>query len=143
MNRRLYNSLLARTLVLGLLFQLMLIPSARAWGPTGHRVVAEIAQRHLTPAAQAKVSAILGDRSLADFANWPDELRSDTRFDRYKPLHFATVPDGVPSYRDANKAPCGDLVVAIDALIAGMTAGSIFRRPAGESGSIELEVAVR
>ena len=35
---------------------LTLVPSANGWGPTGHRVVAEIAQRHLTPAAQARVS---------------------------------------------------------------------------------------
>lgn len=124
MNRRLNISILARTLALGLLFQIMLIPSAHAWGPTGHRVVAEIAQRHLTPAAQAKVSSILGGRTLADVANWPDELRSDPRFDKYKPLHFATVPDGIASYRDSKKAPCGDLVVAIDALIAFLRTGS-------------------
>jgi len=102
----------------------MLAPYAHAWGPTGHRVVAEIAQRHLTPAAQAKVSALLGGRSLADVANWPDELRSDARFDKYKPLHFATVPNGVASYRDAKKSPCGDLVVAIDALTAFLRTGS-------------------
>ena len=124
MNRRTNNSILACTLALGLLFQVMLAPSAHAWGPTGHRVVAEIAQRHLTPAAQAKVSRLLGGRSLADVANWPDELRSDARFDKYKPLHFATVPNGVASYRDAKKAPCGDIVVAIDALIAFLRTGS-------------------
>ncbi|HEV8485853.1 MAG TPA: S1/P1 nuclease [Blastocatellia bacterium] len=124
MNRRLNNSILTGTLALGLLFQVMLTPSAHAWGPTGHRVVAEIAQRHLTPAAQAKVSRLLGGRSLADVANWPDELRSDARFDKYKPLHFATVPNGVASYRDSKKAPCGDLVVAIDALTAFLRTGS-------------------
>jgi hypothetical protein len=102
----------------------MLAPSAHAWGPTGHRVVAEIAQRHLTPAAQAKVSSLLGGRTLADVANWPDELRSETRFDKYKPLHFATVPNGVASYRDSTKAPCGDIVAAIDALIAFLRTGS-------------------
>jgi hypothetical protein len=123
-NRRLNKSILARTLVLGLLFQVVLAPSAHAWGPTGHRVVAEIAQRHLTPAAQAKVSRLLSGRSLADVANWPDELRSDARFDKYKPLHFATVPNGVASYRDAKKAPCGDIVVAIDALTNFLRTGS-------------------
>jgi hypothetical protein len=122
--RRLKNSILVRTAALGLLFHVMLVPSVHAWGPTGHRVVAEIAQRHLTPAAQAKVSRILGGRSLADVANWPDELRSDPRFDKYKPLHFATVPDGVASYRDAKKAPCGDIVAAIDALAAFLRTGS-------------------
>ena len=124
MNRRRNVSILACTLALGLLFQVVLPPPAHAWGPTGHRVVAEIAQRHLTPIAQARVSAILNGRSLADVANWPDELRSDARFDKYKLLHFTTVPNGVAGYRDSKKAPCGDIVVAIDALAAFLRTGS-------------------
>jgi hypothetical protein len=110
--------------VVATLLLLTLAPSAHAWGPTGHRVVAEIAQRHLTPAAQAKVASILDGRTLADVANWPDELRSDPRFDKYKPLHFATVKNGISSYRDAEKARCGDLVVAIDAFTAFLRTGS-------------------
>jgi nuclease S1 len=109
--------------VLALLLLVNLAPSAQAWGPTGHRVVAEIAQRHLTPAARVRVFRLLGGRTLADVANWPDELRSDPRFDKYKPLHYATVPDGVASYRDATKDPCGDVVVAIDALTAFLSTG--------------------
>ena len=124
MKRTLNTSILALTLTLGLLFQAMLAPPAHAWGPTGHRVVAEIAQRHLTPIAHARVTSLLNGRSLADVANWPDELRSDPRFDKYKLLHFATVPDGVASYRDSKKAACGDIVVAIDALIAFLRTGS-------------------
>jgi len=69
------------------------------------------------------VNRLLGGRTLADVANWPDELRSDPRFDKYKPLHYATVPDGVASYRDASKDPCGDVVVAIDALTAFLRSG--------------------
>ena len=106
------------------LLLLTLASPTYAWGPTGHRVVAEIAQRHLTPAAQAKVSSLLDGRTLADVANWPDDLRSDPRFDKYKPLHFATVKDGVASYRDSEKARCGDLVVAIDAFSAYLRTGS-------------------
>jgi hypothetical protein len=97
---------------------------AVAWGPTGHRVVAEIAQRHLTPAARNRVARLLGGYSLAEVANWADDLRSDPRFDKYKRLHYATVPDGVTSYRDAKKEPCGDLVAAIDALSAFLKTGS-------------------
>lgn len=95
-----------------------------AWGPTGHRVVAEIAQRHLLPAARDRVATLLGGRSLADVVNWPDELRSDPRFDKYKLLHFATVPDGVKSYRDSKKDKCGDLVAAIGALSNFLRTGS-------------------
>jgi len=102
----------------------LLAPSALPWGPTGHRVVAEVAQRHLTPPVREKITKILGGRTLADVANWPDELRTDRRFDKYKRLHFATVPDGTASYADAPKDACGDLVVAIDAFRAFLRAGS-------------------
>lgn len=119
--KRIRNTLLK---VVATLLLLTLTPSANAWGPTGHRVVAEIAQRHLTPAAQVKVSLILDGRTLADVANWPDELRSDPRYDKYKPLHFATVKNGLTSYRDSEKALCGDVVVAIDAFTAFLRTGS-------------------
>ena len=110
--------------VVAALLVLTLTPSAFAWGPTGHRVVAEIAQRHLTPAAQSKVSQLLDGRTLADVANWPDDLRSDSRYDKYKLLHFATVKNGLTSYRDSEKARCGDLVVAIDAFTAFLRTNS-------------------
>ena len=116
------KSILLKVVATSLL--LTLTPSAYAWGPTGHRVVAEIAQRHLTPAAQTKVSELLDGRTLADVANWPDELRSDPRFDKYKLLHFATVKNGIASYRDSEKARCGDLVVAIDAFTGFLRTGS-------------------
>jgi hypothetical protein len=119
--KRIRNTLLK---VVATLLLLTLTPSANAWGPTGHRVVAEIAQRHLTPAAQVKVSLILDGRTLADVANWPDDLRSDPRYDKYKPLHFATVKNGLASYRDSEKARCGDVVVAIDAFTAFLRTGS-------------------
>ena len=110
--------------VVASLLLLSLAPSAHAWGPTGHRVVAEIAQRHLTPSAQTKVSQLLDGRTLADVANWPDDLRSDPRFDKYKVLHYATVKDGLASYRDSEKERCGDVVVAIDAFSAFLRTGS-------------------
>jgi hypothetical protein len=111
-----------RLAVMALVF--LFAPLTWAWGPTGHRVVAEIAQRHLTPAAQEHVAALLGGYSMAEVANWADELRSDPRFDKYKRLHFATVPDGLKSYRDATHDPCGDLVTAIGALSAFLKTGS-------------------
>jgi hypothetical protein len=99
-------------------------PIGSAWGPTGHRVVAEIAQRHLNSATRERVALLLGDYSLAEVANWADELRSEPRFDKYKRLHFATVPDGITSYRYSTKETCGDLVAAIGALSAFLKTGS-------------------
>ena len=99
-------------------------PLMFAWGPTGHRVVAEIAQRHLSSSARMRIASLLGGYSLAEVANWADELRSEPRFDKYKRLHFATVPNGLKSYRDAKPDGCGDLVTAIDAISTFLKTGS-------------------
>jgi len=55
-----------------------LIPApALAWGKTGHRVVAAIADTQLSGLARAHVREILGGaESLDEAANWPDEMRS-------------------------------------------------------------------
>jgi len=63
-----------------LLAVFLLIPDARAWGPDGHRIVAELAQRHLSPAAEAQVERLLAPehtRRLADVATWADDLQDD------------------------------------------------------------------
>jgi hypothetical protein len=55
-----------------------LLPSpALAWGKTGHRVVAAVADTQLSGLARAHVREILGGaESLDEAANWPDEMRS-------------------------------------------------------------------
>jgi hypothetical protein len=55
-----------------------LTPSpAFAWGKTGHRVVAAIADTQLSGLARAHVEEILGPgESLDEAANWPDEMLS-------------------------------------------------------------------
>jgi hypothetical protein len=55
-----------------------LVPApALAWGKTGHRVVAAIADTQLSGLARAHVKEILGGaESLDEAANWPDEMRS-------------------------------------------------------------------
>ena len=50
---------------------------AHAWGPTGHRVVGEIAEKHLSPNTLAKVRGILNGQSLARVSTWPDEIKSE------------------------------------------------------------------
>src|SRR6476646_3240040 len=55
-----------------------LFPSpALAWGKTGHRFVAAIADPQLSGLAKAHIREILGGaESLDEAANWPDEMRS-------------------------------------------------------------------
>lgn len=63
-----------------LLACVLFAPPAHAWGPDGHRIVAALAQRHLSPAAEAEVERLLAPehtRSLADIATWADDIQDD------------------------------------------------------------------
>ncbi|KQK25678.1 S1/P1 nuclease [Chryseobacterium aquaticum] len=49
-----------------------------AWGLTGHRVIAEIAENHLSGKARREIKKMMGQERLAYWANWPDFIKSDT-----------------------------------------------------------------
>jgi len=60
--------------------------AAHAWGPVGHKAVGAVADKLLTPAARDAVAGLLADdrngqgqysgrRSLAEVADWADEIR--------------------------------------------------------------------
>jgi hypothetical protein len=91
---------------------LLLLPLAvHGWGATGHRVVADIAQRHLSPKAQAAVSELLDGRSMADVSTWMDEVRRDPKYRHTSTWHWVTIPDG-QTYASSAKNPKGDVVEA-------------------------------
>ncbi|MCY0968330.1 S1/P1 nuclease [Chryseobacterium wangxinyae] len=69
-----------KSIYLKMLF-LMLISSSLysyAWGLTGHRVIAEIAENHLSGKARREIKKMMGQERLAYWANWPDFIKSDT-----------------------------------------------------------------
>lgn len=90
---------------------------AQAWGPLGHSVVAALAQRHLSPAAEAEVERLLAPehiKALADIANWPDQMQNDpamaslwkqTRTQHYINFHGGPSCDYVPP-RDCRDGRC-------------------------------------
>ena len=49
-----------------------------AWGLTGHRIVAEIAENHLSGKTKREIKKLMGKERLAYWANWPDFIKSDT-----------------------------------------------------------------
>lgn len=61
-----------------LLLTLLSFNFAYSWGTTGHRVIAEIAENHLSGKAKRNLKKIIGDQKLAYWANWPDNIKSDT-----------------------------------------------------------------
>jgi hypothetical protein len=61
-----------------IIFVLLFVTTeAFAWGPTGHRVVGEVAQKFLDVKVQSKVAAILGGQTLARVSTWSDEIKSE------------------------------------------------------------------
>lgn len=65
------------------------------WGMTGHRVVGEIAQRHLNRKAQKAVQAILGNESLAMSSNWADFIKSDSTYNYLGSWHYFNFQKGL------------------------------------------------
>ncbi len=90
-----------------------LLPSpALAWGKTGHRVVAAIADTQLSGLARANIEQILGPgESLDEAATWPDDMRADPSplwQKQASPWHYVTLKgltyDHAPPEGDAIEA---------------------------------------
>ena len=94
-----------------------------AWGQIGHRVTGAIAQQHLTPQAQAAISALLPTEDLAEASTYPDEMRSSPdEFWQKKagPFHYVTIPKG-QTYTDVGAPEQGDGVSALKMFTANLT----------------------
>jgi nuclease S1 len=92
-----------------------LVPArAGAWGGDGHRIVGEIAWRHLTPRAKREVTALLPPgpyETLAEACTWAD--REGRRVRRYRPLHYVNLDRAGAAGRGSNAAcPGGACVTA-------------------------------
>lgn len=59
------------------LFFLGLQQQVYAWGMTGHRVIAEIAETHLSKKAKKNIEKIIGKQKIAYWSNWADFIKSD------------------------------------------------------------------
>lgn len=84
-----------------------------AFGANGHRIVAGIAENHLTGKAKKEVMKITGGHSLASIATWPDEIRSDSAWDYAKPWHFLSIDDD-ESFDGYQHDEQGDVIVALE-----------------------------
>src|SRR5262245_61599707 len=87
--------------------------TADAWGPRGHAIVAELAQRQLTPVARAQVRRLLPNQSLASIASWADDIREERP--ETARWHYVRIPRDVQRYdpsRDCKILPAGDCAIA-------------------------------
>jgi S1/P1 Nuclease len=87
------------TTFLFLLFTLAVFAKHTYWGATGHRVVGDIADSHLSCKAKKGIKRILGTESVAIASNWADFIKSDTSMNYLGPWHYINVKAGM-NYND-------------------------------------------
>ena len=92
-------------------------PAALAWSALGHRMVGAIAERHLSPAAEAEVRELLAgepDPTLSGVAYWADALRNQdpARFKQTSRWHYINAQGGGCGFDLVRDCPDGQCVVA-------------------------------
>ena len=112
-----------RTLFISLLC-LLGTTRAQAWGPKGHDVVAYIAECNLTPEAAEKIDKILGGASMVYWANWLASASHTPEYAYAATWHYANVDEGI-TYETMTKNPDGDIVEAIDRIVAELKGGQL------------------
>jgi hypothetical protein len=99
------------------------LASAFAWGPKGHRIVAQVAYDHLDSKARKHVDAVLGTHGMIYLSTWPDEIKSDTIYPTSFTCHYQDLAGGmtdaevVATLTDYPQEG-GDLFMALDSLEA-------------------------
>lgn len=77
---------------------------ALSWGQEGHRIIAKIAYDHLNKKSRKALDQHLGTRGIIYWANWPDEIKSDT-------IYPQSIKDGW-HYQDLDAGMSDSAVVA-------------------------------
>jgi len=121
-----------------LLFLLAASPAALAWSALGHRLVGDLAERHIRPATHQAIQHLLAgesDPTLAGVSQWADDLRDadPARFRATSRWHYVTLGDDC-GYQRPRDCPDGDCVIgaiqAQRAIVADTSATPQSRRDA-------------
>lgn len=80
--------------IIALMVGILAYGNSPNWGKTGHRATAEIATTHLTKKAKKKISELLDGDSPALVSTYPDDIKSDSKYDKYSIWHFVNIPEG-------------------------------------------------
>ena len=97
--------------------------TAAAWGPTGHDVVAAIAEQHLSKKAKKEISKLLDGKSIVYYSSWMDNIQNspywENGYDKTKTWHYANVDKG-HTYETMEKNKDGDVVNGLEMLTKEM-----------------------
>lgn len=95
------------------------VQPACAWGPLGHRIAADIAQRNIDGRAAASIEQIIGRETLAEGSTWPDEERANPSVfwqETASPWHYVTAPEGTKA-AEIEHPEHGDALTALDRFV--------------------------
>lgn len=111
---------LTLTFIAALMFSLC----GYSWGPTGHDVVAAIAERHLTDKTKEALDELLEGRSIVYYSSWMDNIQNspywENGYNKTKTWHYANVDKG-ETYQTMKKNENGDVVAGLKMLTGELT----------------------
>lgn len=90
--------------------------TAMAWGPDGHKLVAEVAKSYLRKNVADSVQKYLGSATFEEASVWMDEMRSNPTYDYMKPWHYVNVEKDKTYVSTADWNVINVLIKAIDKL---------------------------
>ena len=99
---------------------LIIAQYAFSWGVTGHRIIGEIAQDHLTKKAKKELRKLIGKETLAWWSNWPDFIKSDSIWNHASPWHYVDLPGHMEREKfieELKKLPGKNLYTQIPAML--------------------------
>ncbi|MEA1787538.1 S1/P1 nuclease [Arenibacter sp. GZD96] len=86
------------------------------WSKTGHRVVGEVAENHLSKKAKKAIAELLQGQNLASVSNFADEIKADPSFKHFNAWHYVNYPTD-KQYSEVSPNPDGDLMIGIQKCI--------------------------
>lgn len=86
----------------------------QAFGVDGHRIIASIADNHLSEKTRRAVARIGDGESLTELALWPDQIRGAPEWRHSKSWHYINIQDH-ETFAALQRNPKGDLLSALKA----------------------------
>lgn len=62
-----------------------------AWGPRGHKIVAQIARNYLDKGVMDSIDSYLDDITFEKASYWMDEVKMNSSYDFMEPWHFVAI----------------------------------------------------
>lgn len=98
---------------------------AFAWGAKGHDIVACVAENNISKKTRRAVEEVLGGHSMIYVANWMDNASHTEEYAYTKTWHYVNVDPQEQSYYHSEKETKGDVVTAIDSIVANLKSGEL------------------